>query len=120
MIYVLLLCGVFLNAGAQLLIKAGMNHVGEFNFSLANILPISWQVATNFYIVAGLFCYVISVVLWMLVLSRVEVSFAYPMLSIGYIVNAVAAYYLFGEALTLTRILGIAIIICGVILIART
>lgn len=120
MIYLLLLCGVLLNAGAQLLIKSGMNHIGEFSFSPANIVPIGWQVATNLHIIAGLFCYVVSVVLWMLVLSRVEVSFAYPMLSIGYIVNAVSAYYLFGEDLSLTRIVGIAVIILGVVLIART
>lgn len=120
MIYTLLLCGIFLNAGAQLLIKAGMNHIGQFSFSFANILPITWQALTNFYIQGGLFCYVLSVVLWMMVLSRVEVSFAYPMLSIGYIVNAIAAFYLFGEDLSLTRILGISVIIFGVILIAKT
>ena len=51
---------------------------------------------------AGLLCYVVSVAVWLLVLSRVEVSFAYPLLSVGYIVNAVAGYYLFQENLSLT------------------
>ena len=120
MIYILLLIGILLNAGAQLLIKLGMNHIGEFSFNAANIVPIGWKVITNFPILGGLTCYVISVVLWMLVLSRVQVSFAYPMLSIGYIVNALAAYYWFGENLTLTRITGIAVIMIGVVLIART
>ena len=61
-----------------------------------------------------------SVVVWLLVLSRVQVSYAYPMLSIGYIVNAVAAYYLFGEDLSFIRIAGIVVIIMGVYLISRS
>jgi multidrug transporter EmrE-like cation transporter len=71
-------------------------------------------------IVGGLFLYVVSVGVWLLVLSRVQVSFAYPMLSIGYVVNALAANYLFGEPLTSLRMLGIFIIITGVYLVAQT
>jgi len=97
-----------------------MNQIGEFSFSMTNILPIGWQVMTNLYVIAGLICYVISVIVWLLVLSRMEVSIAYPMVSIGYIVNAFAAYYLFAEDLTLTKVLGIGIIIIGVFLVART
>jgi multidrug transporter EmrE-like cation transporter len=53
-------------------------------------------------------------------LSRVEVSLAYPMLSIGYVVNALAAWWLFGEALTVERLVGIGIIIFGVFILARS
>jgi multidrug transporter EmrE-like cation transporter len=56
----------------------------------------------------------------MAVLSRVEVSFAYPFLSIGYVVVAIVGYYFFNESLTLTRILGILIICVGVYLISRS
>jgi multidrug transporter EmrE-like cation transporter len=52
-------------------------------------------------------------------LSRTPVSVAYPMLSIGYIVNALAAWYLFAEVLTLTRLAGIGVIIVGVVLVTR-
>jgi multidrug transporter EmrE-like cation transporter len=63
---------------------------------------------------------VISVVVWIMALSRVEVSIAYPLLSVGYVVNAIAAYYLFGEAVTPMRLTGIAIIIVGVWVVARS
>ena len=53
-------------------------------------------------------------------LSRVEVSIAYPMLSVGYVLNAVAAWYLFGEAVTPMRLVGIGVIILGVFIIARS
>jgi len=116
----LILLGVLLNAAAQLLLKEGMRRIGHFEFVWANTIPIGLQVAANPFVIGGIFLYVLSVVVWILVLSRVEVSFAYPMLSIGYIVNAVAAYYLFGEDVTLTRITGILVIIAGVWLITRS
>jgi len=116
----LLLTGVLLNAGAQLLLKAGTNRIGEFAFSVENILLIGMRVATSTPILAGLACYGVSVVVWILALSRVPVSVAYPLLSIGYIVNAVAAWYLFGESLGAQKLVGIAFIVAGVWLVARS
>ena len=120
MMFLLILLGVLINAAAQLLLKAGMSQIGHFEFSLANIIPIGLKVIVNIPILAGLFAYVMSVLVWLLVLSRVQVSYAYPMLSIGYIVNAVAAYYLFGEALSVMRVSGIFVIIAGVYLISQS
>lgn len=116
----LVLAGVLLNAGAQLLLKAGTNAIGAFEFSARNVLPVGWKIATEPHILGGIACYVVSVVVWILALSRVEVSVAYPMLSIGYVVNAIAAWYLFGEAVTTTRMIGIGVIILGVFLVARS
>jgi multidrug transporter EmrE-like cation transporter len=116
----LVLAGVLLNACAQLLLKAGTNRVGEFAFSLANVVPVGAKLAFSPFIAAGLGCYVVSVVVWILALSRVPVSVAYPMLSIGYIVNALAAWALFGESLGAQKLVGIAFIVCGVFLVARS
>ena len=114
------MAGVLLNAAAQLLLKAGTNRVGEFAFALDNLVPIGAKVATNPFILAGLGCYVVSVVVWILALSRVPVSVAYPMLSIGYIVNALAAWWLFGESLGAQKLVGIGFIVVGVFLVARS
>jgi drug/metabolite transporter (DMT)-like permease len=116
----LVMAGVLLNAAAQLLLKAGTTRVGEFAFTLDNVCPVGWRLATNPYIAGGLACYVVSVVVWILALSRVPVSIAYPMLSVGYIVNALAAWYLFGESLTAQKLLGIGFIMIGVYLVARS
>lgn len=118
--FALLMTGVLLNAAAQLLLKAGTNAVGQFEFSAQNILPVGMKLALEPHIAAGLACYVVSVAVWIVGLSRVPVSIAYPMLSVGYIVNAVAAWYLFGESLTAQKLIGIAFIICGVFLVARS
>lgn len=120
LIFSLILLGVLLNAGAQLLLKAGMGQIGHFEFNMGNIVPIGLKVAGNLPIISGLTLYVISVGVWLLVLSRVQVSYAYPMLSIGYVVNAFAANYLFGEPLTSVRMLGIFVIIAGVYLVAQS
>jgi multidrug transporter EmrE-like cation transporter len=118
--FMLVLAGVLLNAAAQLLLKAGTNGIGAFAFTADNLVPVGIKVASNPFIVSGLGCYAVSVVVWIMALSRVEVSLAYPMLSIGYVVNAVAAWYLFGEALTVQRMVGIGTIIVGVFLVARS
>jgi multidrug transporter EmrE-like cation transporter len=118
--FMLVLAGVLLNAAAQLLLKAGTNGIGAFAFTADNLVPVGIKVASNPFIVSGLGCYAVSVVVWIMALSRVEVSLAYPMLSIGYVVNAVAAWYLFGEALSAQRMIGIGTIIVGVFLVARS
>ena len=116
----LIIFAMFLNAGAQLLLKAGMDKIGYFNFAWANIPVISLQILTNPFILGGLLTYVVSLSTWLLVLSRVEVGIAYPMTSLGYILTAIAGYYFFNEHLSLVRIMGILTILLGVYLIART
>ena len=115
-----LMAGVLLNAAAQLFLKAGTNRIGEFAFSFDNVMPIGMKIASSPFILAGLSCYVVSVVAWILGLSRVPVSVAYPMLSVGYIVNAFAAYFLFGESITAQKLIGIGFIVVGVFLVARS
>jgi len=107
--FAFILTGVLLNAGAQLLLKAGTNAV-----------PLGLRLAIEPHILAGLACYVVSVVVWVIGLSKVPVSIAYPMLSIGYVINAIAAYYLLGEAVTPMRLAGIGIIVVGVFIVARS
>lgn len=117
--FALVLTGVLLNAAAQLLLKAGTNAVGAIRFDADGLLAAVPRIAAEPHILGGLACYVVSVGVWILALSRTEVSVAYPMLSIGYIVNALAAWYLFAEALTPARLAGIGVIIVGVILVTR-
>ena len=118
--FLCILIGVLLNAGAQLLLKAGVNAVGHFEFTRANVLPVGLKIATQWPIIGGLACYVVSVAVWIIGLSRVDVSIAYPMLSLGYVVNAFAAYMLFGESLGVQKLVGIGFIIVGVVLVARS
>ena len=118
--FVCIITGVMLNACAQLLLKAGVNAVGHFEFTPSNIVPVGLKIATQLPIIGGLGCYVLSVVVWILGLSRVDVSIAYPMLSLGYVVSAFGAWMFLGEAVSPQRLAAIGVIIVGVVLLART
>ncbi len=115
----LIIFGVLLNAVAQLALKAGVRDLGPIGLSMDQVMPTSLRLMGEPYLWTGLVLYAISVVVWILALSRVDVSIAYPMLSLGYVVNAFAAYWLFGEVLTPMRLAGIGIIIVGVYVLTR-
>ena len=118
--WLLLLGGVALNAAAQLLLKAATRSSGVL---VSDGGQVSWSAAAELLravpLWIGLSFYGVSVILWLGALSRVPVSIAYPMLSIGYVVNAVAAVFLFSEALTAGKVAGILLIVAGVIVLAR-
>lgn len=118
-ILIILAC-VALNTVAQLTLKMGMKQIGPFEFTLSNVLPVSLRVIGNPYIFAGVGSFVLSLALWLLALSRVDVSYAYPLTSLGYITTAFAGFWLLQEPMTPARILGIAIILLGVYLVSRS
>ena len=116
----LVLTGVLLNAVAQFALKASVRGLGVIELSPTDAVPVALRLAGEPWLWLGMACYVVSVAVWILALSRVEVSIAYPMLSIGYIVNAVAAWIWLGETMSLAKIAGIAIITLGVLVLARS
>ena len=118
--FAFIITGVLLNAVAQLALKASVTHMGPISVSMENAWPVALRLMSEPWLWVGLGCYGVSVIVWILALSRVDVSIAYPMLSIGYIVNAIAAWALLGEILSPGRLLGIGIICIGVIVLARS
>ena len=115
----LILSGVLLNTVAQFLLKAGTRSLGVLDLGSRSAVEFFLGAAFNPYILVGLACYVASFGLWIGVLSRLDVSIAYPLLSIGYVISAFAAYYMFGEPLTMPKLLGIGLILLGVVVLSR-
>jgi drug/metabolite transporter (DMT)-like permease len=118
--FAFLFSGVLLNALAQLLLKAGTNALGVITFTRDNWTSLATRMALEPHFIGGAACYGLSLVVWIIGLSRVPVSIAYPMLSLGYVLNAIGAHYLLGETVTAGRIGGIGLIIVGVWLVARS
>lgn len=116
--FLLILSSILLNSMAQLLMKKGVLKLGSFSLSL--VIEDPFRFITNIWLILAILCFVLSVLLWMLVLSRVEVSYAYPMSSIGFIVTALGGYYFLSENLSISRVSGIIIICLGVYLISRS
>jgi drug/metabolite transporter (DMT)-like permease len=119
-IFYLILLAVFFNTAAQLVLKVGMDKIGVFDFSWANLIPITLKIILSPWIALGIFIYVGSVFVWLMVLSRAPVSIAYPISSLGYVTSAIAACYFLGENLSILRITGIFVILIGVYLVAKS
>ncbi len=118
--WLLILGAVLLGTLAQLLLKAGTSAVGTFAFTSANVFPVGWQLATQPFILGGITAYGLSLIVWIMALSRVDVSIAYPMVSIGYVLTAIAAWQFLGESISTMKIAGIGVIILGVVIVARS
>lgn len=116
----IILTGVMLNAIAQLALKASVKEMGAIGLNFSSSATAFLRLASEPFLWAGLFCYGISVIVWILALSRVDVSIAYPMLSMGYVVNALFAWQLFGESMNPARIIGMGIVLLGVYVLARS
>jgi len=118
--WTLVITGVALNAAAQLMLKAATTATGPIALSWSGMTAATPRMLMHAGWWGGLTCYAISVLIWILALSRAPVSAIYPMLSMGYIVNAIGAMLLFDEALSTTKMTGIAIIIAGVCILTRS
>lgn len=118
--FLLILIGVLLNTAAQILLKKAMLIIGTIQINMTSILTMLPKICINLYVWSGMVCYVVSFLIWLVVLSRVEVSYAYPFLSIGYIFTAFIGYFFFGESMTLFKVTGIGVICLGVILLFQS
>ncbi len=110
---------VFTNAAAQMMLKYGMMQLGPLSFAGVNPILKILSIVFSPFVFLGLLTFVISMASHLFVLSKVELTYAYPFLSLAYVVVAFAAWFLFGEELNAARIGGIALICFGTILIAR-
>ncbi len=117
---ILMLICTTLNAASQLLLKHGITHTNLASFSWDRWPFFLGEVLQNPYLIIGVLLQPISLTLWVVVLSRVEVSYAAPMLCLSYIFVALGGYVLMNESVSLMRILGIGIIIGGVYIVARS
>ena len=116
----ILVSGVLLNALAQLGLKAATRVSGPLIAGDAGV----WQRALNVLVVPSfwyaMLAYGLSVVVWLVGLSRVPVSQAYPLLSLGYVINIGLAWWLLGEVPNVQRVAGIGVIVLGVVMVARS
>jgi multidrug transporter EmrE-like cation transporter len=119
--FAFIISGVLLNACAQLLLKAGTNALGgAIHLTMATWFQTLVKVFTQLPIMGGLACYGLSLIVWIIGLSRTDVTIAYPMLSLGYVVSAFGAWMFLGEVISPQRLVAIGVIIVGVVLLART
>jgi len=115
-VLILILTCVIIGVFGQLFMKKGMNSIG--NIDLNELFsPRIFSIVFQRYVFIGIVLYILASIIWLAVLSKAELSFAYPLIGLGYIFTSVLAWLFFGEKLTLIRFLGILLICGGVYLI---
>ena len=117
---VLLLPAIFTSTTGELLLKHGINQVGRFEFNAHGLRTALPRIILNPFIVLGFIGFGGGAVFWLAVLSRVPLSIAYPTLALSYLIVVVEAWWLLKERVTWQRMLGVAIIVGGVIIIGLT
>ena len=111
---------ILMGACGQILMKHGMSQIGEINGISELISPNTLlKLITNWAVILGVILYIITLPLWLGALSTLNVSFMYPLLSLGYIVTAVLALIFLKENITLLRWAGIVVVVIGCFLIGR-
>ena len=120
-VFFLIITCVTLSALSQMVMKMGMSSP-QIQAALANgfKLGTAWDVATNLYVFLGLSMYVMGAGLWLLVLSKVDVSMAYPFVGIGFIMTMLLGWFFLQESVGLVRLSGTLLIAVGVVLISRS
>lgn len=118
-LFVLVIASVTFNAMAQVLLRKAMLTAAPLP-SLDAPVQLALHLAGNLYLWGGLVCFAGSILVWLGVLSRIPVSVAYPMASLGYIVAAVGGAVFLGEVITLWRALGLLLICAGVFVVAQS
>jgi multidrug transporter EmrE-like cation transporter len=117
----LILGSVLLSAIAQLVLKLGMSSTSvQQALGQHDALRAIWSVATNWQVVGGLGLYALGAVVWLLVLARAEVSFAYPFMGIGFIATMLLGWAVLGEALGAARLSGTLLVVAGVWLVSTS
>ncbi len=116
--FILLFFNVLLTVMGQILFKHGMNTVGRVN-SIRDVFGKLTQAFLNPYVLSGIAIYGFTTLVWLIILSRVKLSIAYPLLSSGYVLSILFSWLLFKESIPKIRIIGAVIICIGVYLVAQ-
>ena len=113
----LLMCNVLLTVTGQLLLKQGMLRVGRVG-ELDGVIPKLIKAFMNPFVIGGITTYGFTTMIWLVVLSRIKLSVAYPMISLGYVISIFCAWFLFKESVPKVRVMGAIVICIGVYLVA--
>ncbi len=116
--FLLLIFNVLLTVMGQILLKHGASTVGRID-SFRELLPKLTQVCLNPYVIGGISIYGFTTLVWLVILSRIKLSIAYPMLSLGYVLAIPFSWLFFKESIPKVRIIGAIIICIGVYLVAQ-
>ena len=114
------LASVILNASAQIALRKAMLALGSLPAEAREVAMFASSALTNLWFLTGMGCYALSIGMWLIVLSKLEVSAAYPLLSIGFVMTAFVGFFFLNESVGPLRVGGIVLICLGIYFITRS
>ena len=117
-IYIILL-SILMSSTAHIFLKKGMMTHALNSVKSDGIISLVWTVGTNPWVMGGMFLHVSALVVWLLALSKVDISFAYPFLALGYVLVSAMAWIWLGEEISQMKLFGMGIIIIGILVLAK-
>ena len=119
--FLMIVIAILVSSAGQLFLKQGMARVGPLEAqSLLGVATLAWRVFSTPLVILGLVCYGVGTLVWLVVLSRLDLSFAYPMLALSYVLVPLMAQVCLGEKIPIARWAGIGIIVIGVGIVAKS
>ncbi len=109
---------VCLTAAAQVLLKMGMSSPAIQQAMSGGMRSVYWLALTSPSIWGGMICFGASAGLWLLVLGKLEVSMAYPLISLGVVLTTLAGIFILGESVSIYKVLGVSLVIAGVLVLS--
>lgn len=120
-IFSLILFSTALSALAQICLKYGMSRASVANaLQTGDPFTIVMAILLNIWVLGGLLLYGTSAISWLFVLAKVEVSYAYPFVAIGFILTMILGKLLLGDALSLTRVVGTLVVVAGLVIVTHS
>ena len=110
---------MILGAVGQMFIKKGLNSLGNLEFS-KGLFTSYVKIFFSPLVVVGLFTYFIGVFFWLYGLSKVDLSFAFPFVSLSYVLVFLLSWWVLGEELSMLRWTGLCVICLGVLLVGKS
>lgn len=122
MVFTLLiaLVAILLLVGGQTLLKLGLNDIGGVSLFGGNPVGSFLGLFHTPWIILGFVCYGVSAVLWLDVLSKLDFSLAFPLVSLTYVFSQLIGHFLFHETISWQRLVGVALILAGLFFVVRS
>ncbi len=118
--FLLIFTPITIAAAGQLILKIGMNNIGMIDLKKTGIINYFIKILQSPVVLIGLLFYGASALLWLIVLSKEELSFVYPLVAFSYVITVILSMFILKEAMPLLRWLGLLVICLGIFLIAKT
>lgn len=115
----IILASILMSSTAHIFLKKGMMTHSLNTIKSDGVISLVWTVGTNPWVIGGMFLHVSALVVWLWALSKVDISFAYPFLALGYVLVSAMAWLWLDEELSQMKMLGMVIIIVGILILAK-